>query len=68
MDNFSDLYGEPECGYVNVLSYCRPKKSGIYCQNCEAEIQFSEMKNWRKDDETVDKLCPGCDAVLIEGE
>lgn len=41
---------------------------GVYCRNCEAIIEFSEMKPYRKDDDTVDMLCSGCDETLVEGE
>lgn len=44
------------------------KKSGLYCRNCEDFMKFNEMKPWHNDDETVDMLCPGCDAVLVKGE
>ena len=41
---------------------------GVYCKYCEFLVEYSDMKSWRKDDETVDMLCPGCDSVLVEGE
>lgn len=41
---------------------------GVYCRLCQDIITYSEMKSWRKDDDTVDMLCPGCDSVLVEGE
>ena len=43
-------------------------KKGVYCKRCEFLVEYSDMKSWRKDDETVDMLCPGCDSVLVEGE
>lgn len=43
-------------------------KNGVYCRFCQDTIKYSEMRPWRKDDDTVDMLCPGCDTVLIEGE
>lgn len=66
-NDWSDLRGEPETGYVDVFAYCR-KSKGIHCKVCECLIEFDDMKPWRKDDETVDLLCPWCDSVLVEGE
>ena len=43
-------------------------RKGVYCRNCEAVIEFGEMKPFRKDDDTVDMLCSGCDETLVEGE
>ena len=59
-----DLYGED-----GEPDNKPPDKTiGIYCYNCEDLIPFGKMKNWHNDDETVDKLCPGCDTTLIKGE
>ena len=46
----------------------RQDTKGVYCRNCEAVIEFGEMKPYRKDDDNVDMLCSGCDSVLVEGE
>jgi len=43
-------------------------QKGVYCKYCEFLVEYSDMKPWRKDDDTVDMLCPGCDSVLAEGE
>ena len=43
-------------------------KNGIYCRLCQDTITYSEMKPFRKDDDTVEMLCTGCDSVLVEGE
>lgn len=43
-------------------------RAGVYCKRCEFLVEYSDMKSWRKDDDTVDMLCPGCDSVLVEGE
>lgn len=48
--------------------YGRQDVKGVYCRNCCAVIGFGEMKPYRKDDDTVDMLCSGCDSVLVEGE
>lgn len=44
------------------------RTGGVYCKRCEFLVKYGDMKSWRKDDETVDMLCPGCDSVLVEGE
>jgi len=43
-------------------------RKGVYCRNCQCLVEYGEMKPFRKDDDTVDMLCNGCDAVLVEGE
>lgn len=43
-------------------------RKGVYCKYCEFLVEYGDMKPWRKDDDTVDMLCPGCDYVLVEGE
>lgn len=40
----------------------------VYCRNCTDLILFSEMRPFRKDNDVVDMLCPGCGATLVEGE
>lgn len=38
-----------------------------WCQNCQAWVKLAEMKSLTKDDDwSIDKLCPGCDLVLLE--
>ena len=44
------------------------RKKGVPCKYCEILVEYGDMKPWRKDDDTVDMLCPGCDCVLVEGE
>lgn len=46
----------------------KENRKGVYCKRCEFLVEYSDMKSWRKDDETVDMLCPDCGAVLVEGE
>jgi len=46
----------------------RQDAKGVYCKCCEFLVEYGDMKSWRKDDDTVDMLCPGCDSVLVEGE
>lgn len=60
------------CNVCGLLSPHRqstdvPTK-GVYCRNCEDTIEYNEMKPFRRDDDAVDMLCPGCDVVLVEGE
>jgi|CXWL01.1.fsa_nt_gi hypothetical protein len=43
-------------------------RKGVPCKYCEILVEYGDMKPWRKDDDTVDMLCPGCDCVLVEGE
>ena len=43
-------------------------RKGVYCKYCEFLVEYGDMKPWRKDDDTVEMLCPGCDSVLVEGE
>ncbi len=44
------------------------RANGIFCRLCGVLVEFGKMKPWRKDDDTLDLLCPGCDSVLVEGE
>ena len=72
LEEWADLHGEdyPKRRYFSALDWMREEqpRKGIYCRNCEDVIEYSEMKHWGKDDETVDMLCPDCGAVLVEGE
>lgn len=65
INNWSDLYGEWDTQKGDNVP---DRTRGIYCHNCDDLILWNEMKPWKKDDDTLDMLCPGCDAVLIEGE
>jgi len=44
------------------------REQGRYCRYCEISVKYQDMKPYRKDNEAVDMLCPGCDSVLIIGE
>lgn len=55
-----------DSNYNAIYLTATPK--GVYCRNCEDTIEFSEMKPFRRDDDAVDMLCPGCDKVLVGGE
>jgi hypothetical protein len=43
-------------------------RKGVYCVLCTGVVGFSDMRPFRKDDDTVDMLCPGCGTVLVAGE
>lgn len=63
-------YADKTCWEIVEVSSDTPKviRDGIYCRLCCVVIEFGKMKPWRKDDDTLDLLCPGCDSVLVEGE
>lgn len=72
LEEWADLHGEdyPKRKYFSALDWLRgesPRK-GVYCRNCEDLIEYSEMKPRRKDDDSVEMLCPDCGATLVEGE
>lgn len=73
LEEWADLHGEdyPKRKFFSALDWARGEDKtvrGIYCRNCDCIIEFSEMKPWGKDDDTVDMLCPDCGEVLVEGE
>jgi hypothetical protein len=67
MDTWADLHGEPETGHVDILDYCRKPKNSIWCDNCQAWVERTDLKRWTGDD-SLHWLCPGCDADLLEPE
>lgn len=67
-NDWSDIHGEHERGYVNILDYCKPNKQ-IDCNNCGSSFEFDELVP--EFDENTDEmclLCPLCGETLIEGE
>ncbi len=73
LKEWADLHGEdyPRNRCFSALDWARGKdktRKSVYCRNCDCYVEFGEMKPYRKDDDTVDMLCNGCDAVLVEGE
>ena len=53
---------------VAIAMMVYEEHKGVPCKYCEILVEYSDMKPWRKDDDTVDMLCPGCDCVLVEGK
>ena len=69
--SWSELHGEEPEGTVGdwLAEASRQQelnKGRVFCKSCQDYIRRPEMKRWVRDDETVDLLCPGCDAVLVE--
>ena len=69
--SWSELHGDELEGTVSewleeAARQSELNKGRVFCRNCEDFIRRPEMKRFVKDDDTVDLLCPDCDAVLAE--
>lgn len=70
-DSWSELHGE-DGGYTvrewfaEAARVAERNKGRVFCRPCDDFIRQDEMIKTTRDDETIDLVCPGCGAVLVE--
>lgn len=53
---------------AHLIKYApeHPTRKNVYwCKVCQTWVKFSEMRGRVLDDDSTDKLCPGCDVPLV---